>query len=88
MYVIDNHVKKNVEKTLVKKSVDHDHLKSFDEIFVHDNNDEINMSHFFIEKIVNDLSSRFHIAMRNDHDVICVGSPKTNMVKVSALILD
>ena len=81
MHVNDNHVKKNVEKKLVKKSVNHDHLKSLDDIFVHGNNDEFDMSDIFIKKIVDDLSSRFHIAMRNDHDVVCVGSPKTNMVK-------
>ena len=81
MHVNDNHVKKNVEKKLVKKSVNHDHLKSLDEIFVHGNNDEFNMSDVLMKKIVDDLSSRFHITMRNDHDVVCVGSPKTNMVK-------
>ena len=81
MHVNDNHVKKNVENKLVKKSVNHDHLKSLDEIFVRGNNDEINMSDFFMVKIVDDLSSRFLIAMRNDHNVVCVDSPKTNMVK-------
>ncbi|KAK0602602.1 hypothetical protein LWI29_035160 [Acer saccharum] len=81
MHVNDNHVKKNVEKKLVKKSVNHDHLKSLDETFVRGKNDDFNMSDIFMKKIVDDLSSRFHIAMRNDHDVVFVGSPKTNMVK-------
>ncbi|KAK1567700.1 hypothetical protein Q3G72_015394 [Acer saccharum] len=81
MHVNDNHVKKYVEKKLVKKSVNHDHLKSLDEIFVRGKNVDFNMSDVFMKKIVDDLSSRFHIAMRNDHDVVCVGLPKTNMVK-------
>ena len=81
MHVNDNHVKTNVEKKLVKKSVNHDHLKSLDDIFMRGNNDEFDMSDIFIKKIVDDLSFRFHIAMRNDHDVVCVGSPKTNKVK-------
>ena len=81
MHVNNNHVKKYVEKKLVKKSVNHDNLKSLDEIFVRGNNDEFNMSDIFIKKIVDDLFSRFHIAMCNDHDVVCVGSPKTNMIK-------
>ncbi|KAK0585145.1 hypothetical protein LWI29_023944 [Acer saccharum] len=81
MHVNNNHVKKYVEKKLVKKSVNHDHLKSLDEIFVRGKNDDFNMSDIFMKKIVDDLSSRFHIAMHNDHDVVFVGSPKTNMVK-------
>ena len=51
MHVNNNHDKKNVEKKLVKKSVNHDLLKCLDETFVHDNNDEFNISDFFMKKI-------------------------------------
>ncbi|KAK3229908.1 hypothetical protein Dsin_001789 [Dipteronia sinensis] len=34
-----------------------------------------------MKKIVDDVSFKFHFAICNDHDVVCVGSPKTNMLK-------
>ena len=43
-------------------SVSHDHIHSFDNIFVDDNNVVFNMRNIFIEKIVDDLSSRYNIA--------------------------
>ncbi|KAK0593897.1 hypothetical protein LWI29_033739 [Acer saccharum] len=80
VHVNDNHVKKNVKKIWLKKSVSHDHIHSFDDIFVDGNNDVFNMSNIFIKKIVDVLSSRYTIALRNDHDV-CVSAPKTKWVK-------
>ncbi|KAK1592613.1 hypothetical protein Q3G72_027705 [Acer saccharum] len=67
--------------------IDHIHVKKpIKKIWIEKNNMHVNDNHVKknVEKklkIVDDLSSRFHIAMRNDHDVVCVGSPMTNMVK-------
>ena len=62
-------------------SVSHDHMHSLDNIFVDSNNDLFNIRNIFIEKIVDDLSSRYNIALRNDHDSLCVCAPKTKWVK-------
>ena len=80
MRVNDNHVMKIVKKIWVKMSVSHDHMHSLDNIFIDGNNIVFNMRNIFIEKIVDDLSSRYNIAMRNDHDDVCVSSPKTKWV--------
>ena len=65
----------------MKMSVSHDHMHSLDNIFVDGNNDVFNKRNIFIEKIVDDLSSRYNIALRNDHDGLCVCAPKTKWVK-------
>ena len=81
MHDNDNHVRNIVMKIWVKMSVSHDHMHSLDDIFVVGNNVVFNMRNIFIEKIVDDLSSRHNIAMRNDHDGLCVCTPKTKRVK-------
>ena len=79
--VNDNHVMKIVKKIWVKMSVSHDHMYSLDNIFVDGNNDVFNMRNIFIEKIIDDLSSRYNIAIRNDHDGLWVCASKTKRVK-------
>ena len=79
--VNDNHVMKIVKKIWVKMSVSHDHMHSLYNIFVDGNIVMYNMRNIFIEKIVDDLSSRYDIALRNDHDGLCVCAPKTKWVK-------
>ena len=81
MRVNDNHVRKIVKKIWVKMSVSHDHMHSLDNIFVDGNNDVFNIRNIFIEKIVDALSSRYDIALKNDHDVLCVCAPRTKCVK-------
>ena len=80
MRVNDNHVKKIIKKIWVKMSVTHDHMHNLDDIFVDGNYDVFNTCNIFIEKIVDDLSSKYNIAMRNDHDGLCVCAPKTKWV--------
>ena len=77
----DNHVRKIVKNIWVKMSVSYDHMYSLDNIFVDGNNDVFIIRNIFIEKIVDDLSSRYDIALRNDHDGLCVCTPKTKWVK-------
>ena len=77
----DNHVMKIAKKIWVKMSVSHDHMHSLDNIFVDGNNDVFNIRNIFIEKIVDDLSSRYNIALRYNHDGLCDCAPKTKWVK-------
>ena len=62
-------------------SVSHDHMHSLDNIFIDGDNDVFNIRNIFIEKEVDDLSSRDNIIIKNDHDSLYVSAPKTEWVK-------